>query len=63
MKDRRDPEPVIRVRVAEESPGSTGQGWFLTGTAGQKKAGKESAAENRLPAAWQQAAGNGEKVR
>jgi len=37
------------IMFGEESPGSTGQGWFLTGTAGQKKAGKESAAENRLP--------------
>jgi len=36
----------------EESPGSTGHGWFLTGTAGQNKAGKESATENRLPEAW-----------
>jgi hypothetical protein len=54
------------IRRNNEWGGKSGlhrAGWFLTGTVGQKKAGKESAAENRLPAAWQQAAGNGEKVR
>ena len=48
MKDRRDPEPVFRIRIAEESPGSAGKDGSqpeLPAIA----AGKESVTENRLP--------------